>query len=285
MSRRQLGRQLGIDIELDIMYIIGGLQARRERRRSPVLSVLPIARCRTPRPAVRAWPIASTPMAGREVNRFRGALAVAGALSLGAGGVVAGVGVEGGAAGAAVVRHRSPAHEVLAAAHGTKSAKAHGTKTAKSHGTKSAKSHGTKHRAKPKGHGGALPVIGHAKDLSAEPVVHADKQKPPTKLLVKNLVVGTGATATRSSTVKVKYVGADFTNGKDFTAITWRQHQSTSFSLKRVIVGFSQGIAGMRVGGRREIVIPPKLGYGKTAQGPIKANETLVFVVDLEGVS
>jgi len=214
--------------------------------------------------------------------------------------VAVGIAVEGGAAGAAVVHHRSPGAGVLTAAHGTRSAKSHGAKShgakshvakshvAKSHGAKSPKAHGTKHhgtRAKRKDHRGALPVIGHAKDLSAEPVVHADKHKAPTKLLVKNLVVGTGATATPTSTVKVKYVGADYTNGKDFTATTWQHGQPTSFSLKRVIAGFSQGITGMRVGGRREIVIPPKLGYGNAAQGPIKANETLVFVVDLQGVS
>jgi peptidylprolyl isomerase len=224
-------------------------------------------------------------MSGREANWFRGALAVAGALSVGAAGVV---GVEGGAAGAAVVHHRSPGGGVLIAAHKTRSATSHGGKSRKAPRTAPPKARGTKHHGRKTSRNdrrGALPAIGHAKDLSAEPIVHADKHKPPSKLLVKNLVVGTGATATRTSTVKVKYVGADYTNGKDFTATTWQHGQSTSFSLDQVIPGFSQGITGMRVGGRREIVIPPKLGYGNSAQGPIKANETLVFVVDLQGVS
>lgn len=130
----------------------------------------------------------------------------------------------------------------------------------------------------------ALPVIGHAKDLSAEPVVHAGRGKPPKRLLVRNLVVGHGATATASSVVEVKYVGANFRNGRDFTAQTWTSGHATTFPLRGVIPGFAKGLVGMRVGGRREIVIPPKLGYQNHAQGPITANETLVFVVDLVGV-
>jgi FKBP-type peptidyl-prolyl cis-trans isomerase len=132
---------------------------------------------------------------------------------------------------------------------------------------------------------GSLPAIGHATDLAKEPVVHADRSKPPARLLTKNLVVGTGATVAATSTVEVKYVGADYVNGKDFTSATWTDGQATSFALTTVVPGFAEGLVGMRVGGRREIVIPPSLGYGDKAEGPIKADETLVFVVDLESVS
>ncbi|HTX62296.1 MAG TPA: FKBP-type peptidyl-prolyl cis-trans isomerase [Acidimicrobiales bacterium] len=130
-----------------------------------------------------------------------------------------------------------------------------------------------------------LPVIGNATDLKREPVVHASKGKPPTKVEVKDLVRGTGATVKSSSTVSVFYVGANYTTGKDFTQATWTSKRATTFPLSGVIPGFAEGLIGMKVGGRREIVIPSSLGYGDHSTGPIKANETLVFVVDLKGVS
>lgn len=130
-----------------------------------------------------------------------------------------------------------------------------------------------------------LPKISNAKNLDAEPVVHRSKGAPPKKLEVKDLVVGNGSTATMSSTVSVVYVGASYQTGRDFTQATWTQKRPTTFPLSGVVKGFAEGLVGMKVGGRREIVIPPKLGYGDHNYGPIKANETLVFVVDLKGVS
>ncbi|MHB8220971.1 MAG: FKBP-type peptidyl-prolyl cis-trans isomerase [Acidimicrobiales bacterium] len=131
-----------------------------------------------------------------------------------------------------------------------------------------------------------LPAVANPTNLKVEPVVSPGTSPPPNTLLFKNLVVGTGKVATSSSTVLVKYVGAAYTSGKDFTASTWTQGQATSFSLHGVVPGFAQGITGMKVGGRREIVIPPSLGYGSGGSGAtIKPNETLVFVVDLEAVS
>ena len=98
-------------------------------------------------------------------------------------------------------------------------------------------------------------------------------------------MVGTGASATAASTVKINYVGADYATGKDFDHSTWTTGQATAFSLQGVVPGFAQGIVGMKVGGRREIVIPPSLGYGSTGRPPAVApNETLVFVVDLVGL-
>lgn len=130
------------------------------------------------------------------------------------------------------------------------------------------------------------PAVADPTDRTVEPVISAGTSPAPTKLVVKDLVVGTGATATTSSTVNVKYVGAAYTTGKDFTSQTWTAGKATSFPLSGVVPGFRQGIVGMKVGGRREIVIPPSLGYGATGQGStIEPNETLVFVVDLEGVS
>lgn len=130
-----------------------------------------------------------------------------------------------------------------------------------------------------------LPVVEHAATLNAEPSIRADKAKPPTKVLTKNLVAGSGAVVTATSTVTVKYVGANYKTGKDFTQATWQSGQATSFTLHQVVTGFSAGLVGMKVGGRREIVIPSKYGYKTTSDGPIKPDETLVFVVDLKGVS
>lgn len=134
-------------------------------------------------------------------------------------------------------------------------------------------------------HGSPMPVVLHAKTLKDEPVIRADKAKPPTKVLTKNLVEGTGTAATATSTVTVKYVGANYKTGRDFTQATWQAGKATSFTLHGVVPGFSAGLVGMKVGGRREIVIPSKYGYKNLSSGPIKPYETLVFVVDLEAVS
>jgi FKBP-type peptidyl-prolyl cis-trans isomerase len=136
-----------------------------------------------------------------------------------------------------------------------------------------------------KRHAPKMPSIRNATNLNAEPVVHPSKGRPPTKVEVRDLVKGTGATVTMASTVSVVYVGASYKTGKDFTRQTWAAKKATTFPLSGVVRGFAEGLVGMKVGGRREIVIPPKLGYGNHNYGPIKANETLVFVVDLKAVT
>lgn len=123
--------------------------------------------------------------------------------------------------------------------------------------------------------------------LSKEPAVPAEKGTPPTKLVTKDVVRGTGATAKSGSTVTVNYVGALYKNGKVFDA-SWKRNQTftTQLSTSAVIPGWVQGISGMKVGGRRVLIIPPSLGYGKTGSPPtIPGNSTLVFVVDLLKVS
>ena len=82
------------------------------------------------------------------------------------------------------------------------------------------------------------------------------------------------------------YVGVDYTNGKVFDDSPWKSGQPVPFPLSGVVPGFAQGIEGMKVGGRREIVIPPALGYGADGNPPaVGPNETLVFVVDLKAIS
>jgi peptidylprolyl isomerase len=119
-----------------------------------------------------------------------------------------------------------------------------------------------------------------------KPKVVVPKGKPPKKLVIKDLKVGTGPEAKPGQTVTVQYVGVNYKGGKQFDA-SWDRGEPFSFPLGggQVIQGWDQGVAGMKVGGRRMLVIPPDLGYGPDGQPPvIKPNETLVFVVDLLGV-
>ncbi|HET6811346.1 MAG TPA: FKBP-type peptidyl-prolyl cis-trans isomerase [Acidimicrobiales bacterium] len=129
-----------------------------------------------------------------------------------------------------------------------------------------------------------LPAVSNAKNMSAAPAPAAGSPPAPTTLQAEDLVVGTGAAAADGMTVKVQYVGANYADGKVFDS-SWSRGQPASFPLSGVIEGFKDAIIGMKVGGRREVVIPPNLGYGPQGQPPtIQPNETLVFVIDLLGV-
>ncbi|WP_322759858.1 FKBP-type peptidyl-prolyl cis-trans isomerase [Frankia sp. Cr2] len=128
-----------------------------------------------------------------------------------------------------------------------------------------------------------LAAVTGATDLKAKPTIAAGAGTPGSTLVTRDLVVGTGAAASAQSTVSVQYVGALWTTGEEFDS-SWKRGQAVDFPLSGVIPGFQQGIVGMKIGGRREIVIPPNLGYGASAQGPIPGGSTLVFVVDLVGL-
>lgn len=131
---------------------------------------------------------------------------------------------------------------------------------------------------------GPVPAVTGAATLSKEPTIAAGSGSPPSKLTGKDLVIGTGTTATSAGTVTVQYVGALWTTGKVFDA-SWTDQGPVSFPLNGVIPGFRDAIIGMKIGGRREIVIPPALGYGASGQPPsIPGNATLVFVIDLLAV-
>lgn len=110
---------------------------------------------------------------------------------------------------------------------------------------------------------------------------HGDGE-PPAKLAVRDLQVGDGPEAVRGKTLTVDYRGAHYDTGKDFDS-SWSTGQPFTFILggQQVIKGWEQGIAGMRVGGRRELIVPADLAYGDHGQGSILPNETIVFVVDL----
>jgi peptidylprolyl isomerase len=123
--------------------------------------------------------------------------------------------------------------------------------------------------------------------LSKKPVVNVPSGAAPKGLVTKDLIAGTGAAAKSGSTVTVNYVGVLYKGGKEFDA-SWNRKQTftTPLSTSSVIPGWVQGIPGMKVGGRRELIIPPALGYGAAGSGSaIPPNSTLVFVVDLLGVN
>jgi peptidylprolyl isomerase len=121
--------------------------------------------------------------------------------------------------------------------------------------------------------------------LSKQPVIVKPKGSPPRKLYTKDLIVGTGATAEKGDELSVNYVGTLY-NGKIFDS-SWKDTPGSAFGpfalgAGAVIPGWDQGLVGMKVGGRRELIIPPSLAYGAKGSGStIPPNATLIFVVDL----
>ena len=122
-------------------------------------------------------------------------------------------------------------------------------------------------------------------DQGAKPVISLPDAPPPADLVVTDLVEGDGPEAGANATVTVHYVGVSWTHGgKQFDA-SWDRGDTISFGLNQVIAGWTEGIPGMKVGGRRMLVIPPHKGYGAQSPTPaIAANDTLVFVIDLVAV-
>jgi peptidylprolyl isomerase len=119
-----------------------------------------------------------------------------------------------------------------------------------------------------------------------KPEIDFPDSPPPTDLEVTDLSLGDGKEATSGSTVVVHYVGVAHSSGEEFDA-SYNRGEPLSFRLGvgQVIAGWDQGVTGMKVGGRRKLVIPPHLGYGdRGAGGVIKPGETLIFVVDLVDV-
>jgi peptidylprolyl isomerase len=119
-----------------------------------------------------------------------------------------------------------------------------------------------------------------------KPIVEIPEGDPSYQLELDDLTVGDGAEAAAGQIVEVHYVGVAWSTGRQFDA-SWDRATTFSFALAKgqVIAGWDQGVAGMRVGGRRRITSPPMLGYGKRgAAGVIGPDETLVFVVDLLSV-
>jgi peptidylprolyl isomerase len=117
--------------------------------------------------------------------------------------------------------------------------------------------------------------------LAKKPVVSVPSGSAPAKLVIKDLIKGTGKEVTSpTQSVTVNYVGVLFKGGKEFDS-SWKRSEPSTFSLAGVIPGWTRGIPGMKVGGRRELIIPASLAYGAKATSGIPANSPLVFVIDL----
>jgi peptidylprolyl isomerase len=130
---------------------------------------------------------------------------------------------------------------------------------------------------------GAAETTSEAPAEKTKPKVTVPTGAPPKKLEVKELEEGSGAEAKAGDEVTVQYVGVNYKNGKEFDS-SWSRNEPFSFGLGKgeVIPGWDQGVEGMKVGGRRELIIPPELAYGEAGAPPaIGPNETLVFVIDL----
>ena len=105
----------------------------------------------------------------------------------------------------------------------------------------------------------------------------------PEVLVITDLVVGDGSEAVAGATVTVHYVGVEFDSGEEFDS-SWNRGESIEFPLRGLIQGWQDGIPGMKVGGRRQLVIPPEQAYGPAGGGHRLSGKTLIFVIDLIGV-
>jgi peptidylprolyl isomerase len=135
---------------------------------------------------------------------------------------------------------------------------------------------------------GSVDASAIGKDLSEKPKIPKPSGEPPAELQKTDIVKGKGKTAKAGDTVSVQYVGNSWSTGAQFDASWDRGSEPFAFPLGagQVIPGWDQGVAGMKVGGRRLLVIPPDLAYGAQSPSPdIAPNETLIFVVDLKKVS
>ncbi len=136
----------------------------------------------------------------------------------------------------------------------------------------------------------ALPVVAHGSTttpvhgpLSNKPTIKAHKRPAPKRLVIKDIISGTGPKAKTGDVLTVNYIGVLYSNNKTFDS-SWRRDETFSFPLGQgeVIEGWEQGLVGMRVGGRRELIIPAALAYGSKGSPPtIPPNSTLIFVVNL----
>ena len=116
-----------------------------------------------------------------------------------------------------------------------------------------------------------------------KPVIEFPGGEAPADLQIEDVVVGDGAEAKPGDRVEVHYVGVEFDTGEEFDA-SWNRGSSIEFPLRGLIQGWQEGIPGMKVGGRRELIIPPHLAYGPAGSGHFLGGKTLIFIIDLIAV-
>jgi len=127
---------------------------------------------------------------------------------------------------------------------------------------------------------------GISTDLSSKPTIPKQSGEEPTKVVVKDIVKGKGKAAKLDDSVTVHYVGSSYATRQEFEA-SWDGGKTAEFALTKgqLIDGWVEGIPGMKVGGRRMLIIPSELAYGAQGSPPsIGPNETLIFVIDLKKV-
>ena len=121
---------------------------------------------------------------------------------------------------------------------------------------------------------------------NSKPKVEIPNTPAPADLVIEDITVGDGQEAVSGKNVSVHYVGVAWSTAKQFDS-SWDRNEPFDFGLgaSQVISGWDKGVAGMKVGGRRKLTIPPDMGYGsRGAGGVIPANATLIFEVELLGV-
>jgi peptidylprolyl isomerase len=116
--------------------------------------------------------------------------------------------------------------------------------------------------------------------MTQPPEIDFPGGEPPTELVITDVIVGDGAQAVPGGQVEVHYVGVDFETGEEFDS-SWQRGETISFGLNGLIKGWQDGIPGMRVGGRRQLIIPPEQAYGPAGGGHRLSGRTLIFVIDL----
>ncbi|WP_437582230.1 FKBP-type peptidyl-prolyl cis-trans isomerase [Paramicrobacterium sp. CJ85] len=116
-----------------------------------------------------------------------------------------------------------------------------------------------------------------------KPEVEAPTGPAPETLEITDVEVGDGPEAQASSIVDVHYLGVSYDSGEEFDS-SWSRGESINFPLRNLIAGWQEGIPGMRVGGRRQLVVPPNLAYGPAGGGHPLSGQTLIFIIDLLGV-
>ncbi|WP_029110270.1 FKBP-type peptidyl-prolyl cis-trans isomerase [Mycobacterium sp. URHD0025] len=119
--------------------------------------------------------------------------------------------------------------------------------------------------------------------MSTKPDIEFPGGPAPADLVITDLVVGDGPEAVPGGTVEVHYVGVEYDSGEEFDS-SWNRGESIEFPLRGLIQGWQDGIPGMRVGGRRQLVIPPAQAYGPAGSGHRLSGKTLIFVIDLLAV-
>jgi len=116
--------------------------------------------------------------------------------------------------------------------------------------------------------------------VTSKPEIEFPDGPAPAELVIKDLVVGEGDEAKPGAMVDVHYVGVEYDTGEEFDS-SWNRGESIVFPLRGLIQGWQDGIPGMRVGGRRQLIIPPEQAYGPAGSGHQLSGKTLIFVIDL----